>query len=68
MVVIRAFFSSVSIIGKLNSRVLNLFRMSEVERLDLVPSMMEEGELNLDARDLLCGNISNLFPLETNPS
>ncbi|KAI0069802.1 hypothetical protein K474DRAFT_1693993 [Panus rudis PR-1116 ss-1] len=39
--------------GNLNSRVLNILRMSEVECLDLTASMTDEEGLNLDARELL---------------
>ncbi|EIW57992.1 uncharacterized protein TRAVEDRAFT_21430 [Trametes versicolor FP-101664 SS1] len=39
--------------GRLTARVLGLFRTSEVECLDLVGSMTDEGGLNLGAHDIL---------------
>ncbi|KAI0791197.1 hypothetical protein C8Q75DRAFT_732327 [Abortiporus biennis] len=39
--------------GKLNTRVLNLLRMSEIEIIDLSPSMTDEDGLNLDSQELL---------------
>ena len=39
----------------MNTRVLSVLRTSEIEFLDLTPSMAEEGGLNIDARDMLQG-------------
>ncbi|KAI0636314.1 hypothetical protein C8Q77DRAFT_1192066 [Trametes polyzona] len=39
--------------GRLTAPILRLFRTSEVECLDLVTSMSDEGGLNLGARDIL---------------
>ncbi|TCD67810.1 hypothetical protein EIP91_011938 [Steccherinum ochraceum] len=39
--------------GNLNTRVLNLLRMSELESLDMTASMTDEEGLNLDAHELL---------------
>ena len=42
-------------IGYLDSRVLNVFRQSEIELLDLTASCVDQEGLNLGAQDLLRG-------------
>lgn len=47
--------------GNLNTRVLNLLRMSELESLDMTASMTDEEGLNLDAHELLLGTMTADF-------
>ena len=50
----------ICIIGYLNTRVLNILRTSEIEYLDLAPSIGDENGLNLDSNDLFHG-IHSIF-------
>ena len=47
--------------GCITSRVLNVFRTSEIDCLDLASSLADENDLNLGARDLLQGRLYAFF-------
>lgn len=47
--------------GCITSRVLDVFRTSEIDSLDLALSLADESDLNLGARDLLQGTATNIF-------
>lgn len=47
--------------GCITSRVLDVFRTSEIDSLDLALSLADESDLNLGARDLLQGTATDNF-------
>lgn len=47
--------------GLLNERIINVFRTSEVTRLDLGPSLSEEGGLNIGGRTVWNGKYDLFF-------